>query len=320
MTSPMLERSNTTRHLRFVYSMFGEHMGSLRLESLGSSRWTTLWLRAGDRAERWELEYVVIPQDAEMLRFVGVTGSGFRSDMALDGLDVGFGLPVLGIEHLACDFALDTCRWLNTGNASWQGASGQSADGWLEAEGNASDGQVFIIETPMLTVTAEKGVVVSYMMTGSSSVSLEVEHKTEFAGWSTLFSESGDTGEAWKVAAIRVPEGTVGLRLLASLSTWEKAKVGAISVANVVSSFANLTCSFEVDPCGWLSRTGMWLQFGGPHFFLQGPDAGFRSDSYMATGQADGDPTLQVGMSGDVAPQAGLASKAVFLAVCKSLL
>ena len=304
----MFERSNVTRQFGFAYHMYGIHMGSLRLESLGSSRWTTLWLRAGSHGPRWEIDRVAIPQDAEMLRFVGTTGNGIRSDMALDSLGVGVGVPVLGLEHLACDFAWDTCGWLNTGNASWQRASGQATDGWLEAEGNASDGQLFIFESPMLTAsTAQKSVVFSYMMTGSSSVSLEVEHKTEFGGWSTLFAESGDTGAEWKGAPIRVPEGTVGLRLLANLSAGEKAQVGVVSIADVVSSFANLTCSFEVDHCGWFSGSG-WQRFGAPQSDATGPDAAFRSDFYIATAfQLDRDLT----------PEAGPASKAD-KAVCKS--
>ncbi|CAE7529876.1 unnamed protein product [Symbiodinium sp. CCMP2592] len=286
LTSPMFERSNVTRQFGFAYNMYGENMGSLRLESLGRSHWTTLWLQAGPQAPRWKTYYVAIPQDAEMLRFVGITGTEFRSDMALDGLDVGVGIPVLGLEHLACDFAWDTCRWLNTGNASWQRASGRATDGWLEAEGNTSDGQLFIIESPMLTAaTAEKGLVFSYMITGSSSVSFEVEHKTELSGWSTLFAESGDTGTAWKGASIRVPEGTVGVRVLASLSAGEKATVGVISVADVSSSFANLSCSFEADHCGWFAESGVWSRFAGPQSSFTGPGAAFRSDFYIATAE-----------------------------------
>ena len=301
LTSPMFERSNVTRHLLFANNMNGEAMGSLRLESLGSSRWTTFWLQAGDRGPLWESYKVVIPQDAKMLRFVGITGSSWTSDIALDAIGVGVGVPVLDLEYIACAFTFHTCKWVSTGNVSWQ-ASG----GWLEADGNnASDGQVFIIESPMLNVTTEKVVVFSYMMTGSSSVSLEVEHKTEFAVWSTLFVESGDTGNTWKAASIRVPEGTVGLRLLANLSAWEKAKVGVVSVADVVSSFANLTCSFEVDHCGWSSVFGVWQRFGGPQPASASPDAAFRSDFYMATSIADGGRTLQAGMNGDVTLEAG---------------
>ena len=188
-----------------------------------------------------------------MLRFVGITGSGATSDIALDALGVGFGVPVLGLEHLACDFAWDTCGWLNTGNASWQRASGQATGGWLEAEGNASDGQLFIFESPLLTpTTAEKGLAFSYMMAGSSSVSLEVEHKTEFGGWSTLFAESGDTGAEWKGAPVRVPEGTVGVRLLAGAGVGAVVKVDWI-LAVETANWANIGCTFEVDFCGWSS-------------------------------------------------------------------
>ena len=296
-----------TRHLRFAYNMYGNDIGSLRLEFLASRRWTTLWLRESSQGPGWKTDYVAIPQDAEVLRFVGITGN---ASIALDGLGVGVGVPVLGLEELACDFAWDTCRWLNTGNASWQRASGQGSGGWLEADGNVSDGQAFIIESPIFTPNAaEKGLVFSYMLTGLSPV-LEVEHKTEFANWSTLFADSGDTGAtgaAWKGSSIRVPEGTVGLRLRASLAAGEKATVGAVSIAEVVSSFANMTCSFEVDHCGWFSGPGVW-QLAGTQSGVTGPDAAFRSDSYTATA---------VRMSSDLTPEAGPKQAR---AVCKSLL
>ena len=124
----MFERNNVTRQFGFAYNMCGVNMGSLRLESLGS-RWTTLWLKAGSGGPCWKTDYVAIPQDAEMRRFVGITGSEYRSDMALDGLGVRVGVPVLGLEHLACDFAWGARRWLNTGNVSWQRARGQATDG-----------------------------------------------------------------------------------------------------------------------------------------------------------------------------------------------
>ena len=73
----------------------------------------------------------------------------------------------------------------------------------------------------MLTATAaEKVVVFSYTMTGSSSVSLQVERKTEFAGWSTLFAET-----LARLGQVPLSEGTVGLRLLAGagvLAPWSK--------------------------------------------------------------------------------------------------
>ena len=133
--------------------------------------------------------------------------------------------------------------------------------------------------------TAEKAVVFSYMMTGSSSVSLEVEHKTEFAGWSTLFSESGDTGEAWKGAAIRVPEGTVGLRLLASAGVGAVVKVDSI-LAVERADWDSIGCTFEVDFCGW-SRgfENQWRAQRGPTASSSTgpPEGAFEGNRYIYT-------------------------------------
>ena len=194
-------------------------------------------------------------------------------------------LAQVTLEMSGCNFEVDTCGWLNTGNASWQRASGQATGGWLEAEGNASDGQLFIFESPLLTpTTAEKGLAFSYMMAGSSSVSLEVEHKTEFGGWSTMFAESGDTGAEWKGAPVRVPEGTVGVRLLAGAGVGAVVKVDWI-LAVETANWANTGCTFEVDFCGWSSGfENQWrTQRGQTVSRATGPQVAFEGDWYIYT-------------------------------------
>ena len=195
-------------------------------------------------------------------------------------------LRQVALEMSSCSFDIDTCAWLKAGNASWQRASGQGSGGWLEADGNVSDGQALIVESPIFTPTAaEKGLVFSYMMTGLSSV-LEVEHKTEFANWSTLFADSGDTGAtgaAWKGSSIRVPEGTVGLRLRAAADVGAVVKMDWI-LAVERANWANIGCTFEVGFCGWSSGFDerRWAAQRGPTLrAANGPGQAFEGDGYI---------------------------------------
>ncbi|CAE7241672.1 UVR8 [Symbiodinium sp. CCMP2592] len=107
-----------------------------------------------------------------------------------------------------------------------------------------------------------------------------MEHKTEVAGWLPLFSETGPTGATWKDRSIRVPEGTVALRLLAGADAASTVEVGEIMAVDTVPNLANLTCGFGVDMmCGWSMGT-FWL----PSNLQQGPQfiSTFRDgDAYM---------------------------------------
>jgi ribosomal protein L18E len=67
-------------------------MGTLRLEaSTDGASWTSLWEQTGDKGNQWLNATVDLSayQSANVqFRFVGITGSSFRSDMAIDKLSI----------------------------------------------------------------------------------------------------------------------------------------------------------------------------------------------------------------------------------------
>jgi hypothetical protein len=76
----------------FDYHMYGSNMGSLVLQAQTTAgNWTNLWSRSGDQGNAWDAAAVdmsaYIGQTVKV-RFVGTTGNGFRSDMAIDNVSL----------------------------------------------------------------------------------------------------------------------------------------------------------------------------------------------------------------------------------------
>lgn len=90
-----------TCHFSFNYHMYGNTIGSLRLETSldGGFNWQAIWQRSGDQGNQWHKEYLSLadfPDGANLqFRFVGTKGDGFRGDIALDHL-VFYGSSLVG--------------------------------------------------------------------------------------------------------------------------------------------------------------------------------------------------------------------------------
>lgn len=72
----------------FKYHMYGSNTGSLALEiSSDGENWTTLWSKSGDQGNEWKQDGVSLETYKNTpfaLRFVGITGSGYQSDISID--------------------------------------------------------------------------------------------------------------------------------------------------------------------------------------------------------------------------------------------
>ncbi len=76
--------------LSFWYHMYGSSMGTMQLQittDCGKS-WENLWTLSGDQGNSWQEATVVLDDyvsyENAVFRFVGTTGSSYRSDMAFD--------------------------------------------------------------------------------------------------------------------------------------------------------------------------------------------------------------------------------------------
>lgn len=88
-----LDKSGTdTCHFSFTYHMFGDGIGTLRIQASddGGFTWSTLWERSGNQGDAWQRAHVGLgdyPDGSVLrLRIVGAEGSGSRGDMAIDEL------------------------------------------------------------------------------------------------------------------------------------------------------------------------------------------------------------------------------------------
>lgn len=92
LTSPCFDVSSLTNPLfNWNYHMYGSNMGSLYLEiSPDGTTWYHVWSKTGDQGNQWHgvnANLAAYKSQPFQLRFRGVTGNGFRSDIALDDIE-----------------------------------------------------------------------------------------------------------------------------------------------------------------------------------------------------------------------------------------
>lgn len=107
LVSPCFDLRNVNDpELSFAYHMFGLTMGELHLDILSNGQWINDFMPAisGSQSNSWQTQVVNLSAFAGSVinvRFRGVTGSGFYSDMALDDIVVGTSFPVELLEFTA---------------------------------------------------------------------------------------------------------------------------------------------------------------------------------------------------------------------------
>lgn len=73
--------------------MYGSNVGSLTVQiSLDGATWSNLWSESGNQGNQWNEVSInlsaYLGQDSVRLRFVGVTGDGWSSDIAIDDVNI----------------------------------------------------------------------------------------------------------------------------------------------------------------------------------------------------------------------------------------
>lgn len=233
MESPTFSAGPWPRALYFAYSMKGSAMGTLTLEYTdGAGSWTTIWQKSGDQGDGWFTDGAEVPGIAVQLRFKAVTGSGFRSDFALDTITASESAPTPPPMQASaagtCHFEHDFCNWLNVGEKDWTrdsagtpssntGPSGAKEGHYYiytEASGSNKN-KVFSLETPRFVVNPTMTALVNfwYHMKGTSMGSLTLSYMDSADTWHSLFSVTGSQGDDWLPGQAVLPLDAVALQL-----------------------------------------------------------------------------------------------------------
>ena len=112
LTSPAINISNLDKpFLSFYYHMYGGHMGELNIDLYDGTTWHNgVWSKSGEqhssKSDPWTKAFVNISSyknSATKIRFRGITGDDFESDMSVDDVKVGetyLGFPDAGIAEI----------------------------------------------------------------------------------------------------------------------------------------------------------------------------------------------------------------------------
>ncbi len=94
LTSPCIDLSGQSNsELSFDYHMYGSNMGTLEIlvSTDNGATWTNIWTKSGNQGNNWNSQSISLSTYSNsviQLQLKGTTGSGFRSDIAIDNLKI----------------------------------------------------------------------------------------------------------------------------------------------------------------------------------------------------------------------------------------
>ncbi|CAE7779833.1 UVR8 [Symbiodinium sp. CCMP2592] len=264
------------RHLRFRYCMKTVEIGRMMLQSWDGASWTTEWSPRGYQIGVWNRADVRLPDDAQALRFLGIT-SGPDSNMGLAGLaldllqtfNLSTATPLPNYDIVACSFETDSCSWRAVSDQAWRlgtgwtpsSDTGPSAafDGnrymYLEASSPNYPNKVFVLESPVFRKFdgEERHMHVHYHMHGESmgQLTLQFWHGMQ---WTTVWSLSGSQGDEWHHALVTLPEDAQALRFLGMTGTGWASDIG-LDKLQAAGASSMVECSSPRTACDWTSGT-----------------------------------------------------------------
>ncbi|MFK8102180.1 MAG: choice-of-anchor J domain-containing protein [Saprospiraceae bacterium] len=259
LVSPCFDLSGTSSpSFSFEYHMYGAAaMGDLNLQaSTDGASWTSLWSESGNQGNAWASQTVSLSaySGTVQLRFVGSTGSTWQGDIAIDdiSLTTGGGNPGGGLTCGSTITSFPYSAGFESNLSGWTQGSGDDFD-WARRSGttpssntgpsSAAAGSFYAyIESSSPNYPAKQAVLVSpcfnlngvssptfsfeYHMYGAAAMGdLNLEASTNGTTWSSVWSESGNQGNAWASATVDLSSyagSTVQLRFVGTTgTTWQ---------------------------------------------------------------------------------------------------
>lgn len=224
--------------LAFSYNMYGAAMGTLNIDVSDDSgnTWNNgAWSLSGDQGTSWtqvQLDLSSYAGSTIMIRFRGVTGTNYTSDMCIDGFSIKETATTPPPTPSSCSSTITSFPYSESFEGStgaWTQGSSDDID-WTNQSGStpssntgatvANDGSYYMyIEASSPNYPSKSAQLISpcfdlsslsspelsfaYNMYGAAMGSLNIEASTdEGSTWSSLGSISGDQGTSWLNATV----------------------------------------------------------------------------------------------------------------------
>ncbi|MBP2832456.1 choice-of-anchor J domain-containing protein [Aquimarina sp. U1-2] len=235
LNSPCIDLSSSSnKSLSFGYHMLGANMGTLEvlISTNDGDSFTSIWSKNGDQGDTWNEAIVDLSSYSGIVKFQfkGITGSSWRSDIAIDDIRISSGTTSLpstcdGItsypyrESFEPGFGSwiqetsDDIDWTLDSNTTPSSNTGPSAPSngdnyaFTEASGNGTGfpNKIALLTSPCIDLTNDinSQLTFDYHMYGSNMGSLEIRISTNDGNsWSTIWSQNGDQGDNWNTQNI----------------------------------------------------------------------------------------------------------------------
>ncbi len=220
----------------FWYHMYGaDYMGTLYLEENTTGSWHTIWSKSNDQGNQWNNAIVNLSgiSGTGTLRFRAVTGSGWRSDIALDDIHISSGAAAQ-FPTYTDNFENTFGNWNNTtgDNFDWTNKSGATPSGstgpssayegsyyiFTESSSPNYPSKTAIINGPTIDFNSGDGQInFYYHMYGADYMGILYLEENTSGSWHTIWSKSNDQGNLWRNATVNLSglSGTGTLRFRA---------------------------------------------------------------------------------------------------------
>lgn len=215
----------TAAQLSFSYHMYGNRMGTLHVEIMSDDNpdWQVIWSRTGESGTVWYNAAVDLGSfigQSVKIRFYGLTGTGFRSDMAIDDVKVMASSPQypVGCNETITDYPyLESFEsgwglWSEkVSNNIWRRSSGGTPSGntgpsgaidgsyylYVEASSPNYPKKTAILEGPCFNLSGAytADFTFQYSMLGSQVGQIRLEVSTDNgANWNSVWLKEGNQG------------------------------------------------------------------------------------------------------------------------------
>jgi V8-like Glu-specific endopeptidase len=246
LTSPCFDLTGISNpELIFDYHLFGANVGDLDVEiSTNGGAWASIWTKSGDQGDSWTTTIVNLATYTNVaslrLRFNGVIGSNWESDIAIDAVSIVSSLSCLTTVNsfpYTESFENGTGDWMQEGtdaidwtilsgatpsnNTGPTSASNGTRYAYIEASDPNNPSKIAKLRSPCFDLTGitDPELSFDYHMFGANMGTLRLEARigTSFI-WFPIWTLSGDQGNSWQTATIDLSNYTNATDLIVQIT------------------------------------------------------------------------------------------------------